>query len=228
MTRTLTFFLISLLSFGAAAAQTNRGGISGTVSDNSGAAVAGATVIITNLGTNQATKLVTSESGAYNAPSLEPVNYCVMVQAQGFKKGLVANVKVDTASFVTVNVTLEPGQLTESVSVAAEVPLLNTESGATGNTITQRQLTDLPLMNRSVLDLAATLPNVSGDVGFDQPIVTSNTTAPGFNLSLNGGRPGSTIFLADGANNTGVSLSRTMVTFSPETIQEFTVQTSAY
>ncbi|MBO0720731.1 MAG: TonB-dependent receptor [Blastocatellia bacterium] len=228
MTRTLTILLISLLSFGVASAQTNRGGISGTVSDNSGAAVAGATVIITNLGTNQATKLVTSDSGAYNAPSLEPVNYSVTVQAQGFKKGMVANVKVDTASFVTVNVTLEPGQLTESVSVAAEVPLLNTESGTTGNTITQRQLTDLPLMNRSVLDLAATLPNVSGDVGFDQTIVTSNTTAPGFNLSLNGGRPGSTIFLADGANNTGVSLSRTMVTFSPETIQEFTVQTSAY
>jgi len=83
-------------------------------------------------------------------------------------------------------------------------------------------------VNRSVLDLATTLPNVSGDVGFDQTVVVSNTTAPGFNLSINGGRPGSNLILADGANNTGVSLSRAVVTFSPETVQEFTVQTSVY
>ncbi len=59
-------------------------------------------------------------------------------------------------------------------------------------------------------------------------LFSSNATVPGFNLSINGGRPGSTLILADGANNTGVSLARAVLTFSPETVQEFTVQTSAY
>jgi len=208
--------------------QTNRGGLGGTVTDPNGGVVPGAKVTIKNLGTNQSITLVTSAAGTYSDQSLEPVSYTVMVEASGFKKALVEKVKVDTATVATVNVVLELGTPTETVTVAGDTQLLNTESGTTGSTITQRQLTDLPLNNRSVLDLAATLPNVSGDVGFDQTIVVSNTTAPGFNLSVNGGRPGSTLMLADGANNTGVSLSRAMVTFSPETVQEFTVQTSAY
>ena len=208
--------------------QTNRGGITGTVVDANGAAVVGATVTITNIGTNAVIKLTTSEAGVFSATSLEPVSYSILVEAPGFKKSILKNVKVDTASMYTANIALATGGITEEVTVTAEAPLLNTGSGTTGNTVTQRQITDLPLVNRSVLDLAATLPNVSGDVGFDQTVVVSNTTAPGFNLSINGGRPGSTLILADGANNTGVSLSRAVVTFSPETVQEFTVQSSVY
>src|SRR5215472_9647490 len=66
-------------------------------------------------------------------------------------------------------------------------------------------------------------PNVSGN-----PIMVTETTCPGCNISVNGGRPLNTQFIADGTNNTGVSLSRTMVSFSPETVQEFTVQTTAF
>ena len=106
--------------------------------------------------------------------------------------------------------------------------MINTESGTTTSTVTQREIQDLPLVNRSVLDLALTQPNVSGDAGSENPILVSVTTCPGCNLSVNGGRPLSTQFLSDGANNTGVSLSRTMVSFSPETVQEFTIQTTAY
>jgi len=217
-----------LLCAVAVTAQTNRGGINGTVTDPNGAAVPGATVTITNVGTGKTLTLTTSDVGAFFASSLEPVTYNILVEAPGFKKAVVEHLKVDTASIATANVRLETGGVSEQVTVVAEEPLLNTESGTTGSTITERQLSDLPLNNRSVLDLAATLPNISGDVGFDQTIVVTNTTAPGFNLSLNGGRPGSTLMLADGVNNTGVSLSRAIVTFSPETVQEFTVQTSAY
>src|SRR5207253_4913056 len=105
---------------------------------------------------------------------------------------------------------------------------LNTETGTIGQTITQRQMQDLPLVNRSVLDLALTAPNVTGVAGSEDPGVTSGFPVPGFNLSLNGGRPGSTAMLADGVNNTGVGLARAVVSFSPETVQEFTAQTSAY
>jgi hypothetical protein len=86
----------------------------------------------------------------------------------------------------------------------------------------------VPLNNRSVLDLALTAPNVSGDAGSEDPGVGADQPVPGFNLSINGGRAGSTSILADGVNNTGVGVARAVVSFTPETVQEFTVQTSVF
>jgi hypothetical protein len=209
-------------------AQSNTGSLRGTVFDSHGAVVPEATVTVTNIGTNQAAHLTTSATGSYTAANLDPVLYRVEVEAPGFKKAVVGNVKVDTASTATVNVTLQPGAVESEVRVNAESPLLNVESGATGQTITERQLVDIPLVNRSVLDLALTTPNVNGVAGSEDPAVVTTVPVPGFNLSVNGGRPGSTMLLADGVNNTGVGLARAIVSFSPETVQEFTVQTSAY
>ena len=208
--------------------QTNRGGISGTVLDQNGAAIPGATVTVTNVGTGQKQTLTTSEDGAFQVSSLDPVVYSIMVEAAGFKTATVQNLKVDTATIATANVIMEAGAVGESVTVVADAPLLNTESGATTSTVTERQIQDVPLNNRSVLDLALTAPNVSGDAGSEDPAVTSGQPVPGFNLSINGGRPGSTAILADGVNNTGVGIARSVVSFTPETVQEFTVQSSAY
>ncbi|HEX6623234.1 MAG TPA: carboxypeptidase-like regulatory domain-containing protein, partial [Pyrinomonadaceae bacterium] len=220
----LVLSLLAVAAFG----QTNKGGISGTVLDSNGAAVTGATVIITNIGTGQQQTLTSSESGAFSATSLDPVTYSVSVEMAGFKKAVLESVKVDTATTVPVNVILETGAVTDEVTVVADAPLLNTESGTTTSTVTERQIQEVPLSNRSVLDLALTAPNVSGDAGSEDPEVTSGQPVPGFNLSLNGGRPGSTAILADGVNNTGVGIARSVVSFTPETVQEFTVQTSAY
>jgi hypothetical protein len=209
-------------------AQTNRGGVSGTVFDQTGAVVPGATVTITNVGTNQSLKVRTSDEGSYVATSLEPVVYSLTVEASGFRKTVVQNIKVDTASVAAVNVTLEAGAIENVVNITAETGLLNTETGTTAQTISERQIQDVPLANRSVLDLALTAPNVSGDAGSEDPEVTSGQPVPGFNLNLNGGRAGSTAILADGVNNTGVGVARAVVSFTPETVQEFTVQTSAY
>src|SRR5215471_20523285 len=142
-----------LLCAVAVTAQTNRGGINGTVTDPNGAAVPGAIVTITNIGTGKTLTLTTSDAGAFFASSLEPVTYNILVEAPGFKKAVVEHLKVDTASIATANVRLETGGVSEQVTVVAEEPLLNTESGTTGSTITERQLSDLPLNNRSVLDL---------------------------------------------------------------------------
>ncbi|PWT88273.1 MAG: hypothetical protein C5B55_13415 [Blastocatellia bacterium] len=208
--------------------QSNKGGISGTVFDQNGAVVPGATVIITDLGTQKSITLTTSSSGAYSASSLDPVDYSVRVEATGFKKAIIEKVKVDTATTAAVNVTLETGTVGETVTISSEAAVINTESATTTQTVTERQIRDLPLNNRSVLDLAVTAPNVSGDAGSEDPGVTSDQPVPGFNLNLNGGRSGSTAILADGVNNTGVGIARAVVSFTPETVQEFTVQTSAY
>lgn len=217
-----------LLFASAALAQTNRGGISGTVTDKTGAVVPNATVTVTNVGTNQAQRVTTTSEGVYTVTLLDPVVYKISVEVQGFKKALLNNLKVDTASTLTVNITLEPGEISNEVTITAEAPLINAERGTTTQTISERQIQDVPLNNRSVLDLAVTLPNVSGDAGSEDPEVTAGQPVPGFNLSVNGGRPGSTMMLADGVNNTGVGIGRAIVSFTPETVQEFSVQTSAY
>jgi len=219
-----TLLLATLASF----AQTNRGSISGTVSDSSGAVIAAASVTVVNAGTNETRKVKTSAVGTYSVLDLEPVVYQVEVEATGFKKAVVESVKVDTASKATVNVTLQAGSVDTKVTVVADATMVDTESGTTSNTITERQIEDAPLLNRSVLDLALTLPNVSGDAGSEDPVIVSVTPCPGCNLTLGGGRPMSTLMMADGTNNTGVSLARTIVSFTPETVQEFTVQTSAF
>jgi hypothetical protein len=223
--RIIGLFLLCAI---AVSAQTNKGGISGTVMDANGAAVPGATVTVTNVGTNQSTTVVTSDTGAFTVSSLEPVVYRVLVEAQGFKKALLENVKVDTSSTASANFLLETGAVAETVTVTADSALLNTETGTTSHTVTERQIQDIPLNNRSVLDLALTAPNVTGDAGSEDATVSGDQPVPGFNLNLNGGRSGSTAILADGVNNTGVGLARAVVSFSPETVQEFTVQTSAY
>lgn len=225
----LSAFLFLLLALSVSIiGQTNRGGISGTVTDSNGAAVPGAKVMITNIGTNQTTTVTTSRDGAFSVSALDPVIYSVLVESPNFKKALVQNVKVDTASVATVNVSVEAGSVNETVDIQADAQLVNAESGTLSQTITERQLRDLPLNNRSVLDLAVTMPNVSGDSGSEDIDAGVITPSPGFNLSVNGGRPGSTSMLADGVNNTGVGLARSVVSFSPETVQEFSVQSSAY
>lgn len=226
--RSLRILALILISTAAVIGQTNKGGISGAVTDPTGAVIPGATVTITNLGTNETQTVTTSEEGTYSVRSLDPVEYSITVEAANFKKAVVSSVKVDTSTIATVNVALEAGNIGEQVTIEAGAALINTENGTVGQTITERQIQDVPLSNRSVLDLAVTAPNVSGDAGSEDPEVTSGQPVPGYNLSLNGGRPGSTAILADGVNNTGVGIARAVVSFTPETVQEFTVQTSAY
>ena len=208
--------------------QTNRGGISGVVTDINGAVVPGATITVTNIGTNQSSKVIASNTGAFTINSLDPVEYNLLAEAPNFKKAIVKNVKVDTATVQSVSIILEAGNFSETVNVQANDVLINSDSGATSSTINEMQLRELPLSNRSVLDLATTVANVSGDAGSEDAEVTSGQPSPGYNLSLNGGRPGGTSILADGVNNTGVGIGRAIVSLTPETVQEFTVQTSAY
>ena len=222
-------WIAALFLSASGAAQTNRGGISGTVTDKSSAVVPDVTVQITNVGTNETYRVTTSKQGAFSVQNLDPVVYRVEVDVPGFKKAIVEHVKVDTATVETVNLILEPGDQATEVRVTEQAPLQNLENGTLSQTISERLLTDVPLLNRSVLDLAVVTPNISGDVGTEDPTINANAVpVPGFNLSINGGRPGSTYMIVDGVSNTGVGLGREVVSFSPETVQEITVQTSSY
>jgi hypothetical protein len=119
---TFTLLLFSL----SAVAQTTGGRVLGTLTDQSGAAVAGATVVITDVQRGTMRTITTDESGAYTAPDLQPGNYKIHVQAKGFKTVDRPNVQIEVATDVRADFTLQPGQVSEVVTISEEVPLINT------------------------------------------------------------------------------------------------------
>jgi hypothetical protein len=205
--------LLFLLPGQSGQAQSNFGSLRGQVRDTSGNAVAGATVRITDVGTNAEVRVTTGDDGQYVAPGLRPVTYNITVEARGFRTTAVTNIKVDTARDVGVDVELQPGEVTDTVTVSGESPIIQTESGAVSQTVATRTIVDTPLNGRNVLELALTLPGVTGAVGSE---------------FANGGRAGTSQFYADGMNVTSIGLARTSVSFSPDTIQEFSVLQSNY
>src|SRR5258706_11341318 len=118
--------------------QTNKGGITGNITDAKGAAVPGATVTITNIGTNKSVVLTSSDEGSFTASTLDPAYYNIKVEAPNFKKALVEKVKVDTASVATVNIAVEVGNVNEEVPIQADTQTVNSESGTISQTITER------------------------------------------------------------------------------------------
>src|ERR1035438_1301146 len=135
---------ILVLVSAALSAQTNRGSIAGTVTDASGGAVAGAKITITNVGTNEVHKATTATNGAFDVADLDPVLYNIQVEAAGFKKSLIENVKVDTAMAAGVAIKLETGSVETKITVEAEAVMIDTQSGTNANTVTERQIQDVP------------------------------------------------------------------------------------
>lgn len=135
--------------------------IAGSVSDQNGAVVSGASVTVKSPATGVEFRVSTSGSGAYSVPTLGAGVYTVTVEAKGFKKSVVQDVKLDAGVPATVNVTLEVGAATESVVVQGGAEVLQTQSANISTTISGRQITDLPFTSRDALDLVLNLPGTT-------------------------------------------------------------------
>ncbi|HEX6045925.1 MAG TPA: carboxypeptidase-like regulatory domain-containing protein, partial [Pyrinomonadaceae bacterium] len=129
--KSISMLAVVLFCSTLAFAQTNKGGISGTVTDQNGAAIPNATVTLTNLGTNKALTVTTSSSGTFSFSPLDPVTYQIVVEATGFKKAILEKLKVDTALISTANFSLETGAVAETVTVSSEANLIPSGSGTT-------------------------------------------------------------------------------------------------
>src|SRR5216684_3346380 len=136
---------LSLLLAGAAAAQSDRGAIAGSVLDSTGAAVTGASVTLKGVDTGSVYKTVSSSSGGYRLNDLAIGHYDVTVEAAGFKTSLQKGVEIQISTVASLNVTLEPGDVKEEVTVLADAPTLQTESSDIGTVVTAKQIQDLPL-----------------------------------------------------------------------------------
>src|SRR5580698_9601391 len=153
---TLTFLLFSV----AALAQTTAGRVLGTLTDQSGAAVPGATVSITDAQRGIARTVTTDDSGDYAVPDLQPGTYKIHVEAKGFKAAERPNVEIEVASDVRADFALQPGQITEIVTISEEVPLVNTSSSTLGGTLSNKEINDLPLNGRNYENLLQLRPGV--------------------------------------------------------------------
>jgi hypothetical protein len=159
----LTLFLgLFLLVPSFASAQAVTGTLLGNVNDTSGAAVPGATVTARETQTNVTRSTTTNETGYYIFSSLQNGTYAVEAELQGFKKVLREGVQLQVNTTVRVDLKLEVGQLNETVTVAAETPLLQTDRTDTGRIIESKMVAELPLtFNRNFQSLMQTVPGVS-------------------------------------------------------------------
>jgi len=219
---------VTVLLAALPAAAQSTGAIMGQVTDLSGAAVPGAKVVVTSVETGVERPTTSTSEGYYSAPSLPPGNYTVAAEVAGFKKAVSAAVKVDTTATVRVDLALVPQDSKVTIDVTARPPALETETSMTGETVSGKELTELPLNGRNVLELAMTVSGVQGEMGSDEAGIGFNVPSPGSGLSVNGGRPGMLAIMSDGVNATSIAYSRATVTFSPDNIEEFRVITSTF
>lgn len=220
----LTILLLAAVS---GFAQEYRATLLGSVSDPTGAAVAGAAVTATHLETRVATATRTQNDGGYLIPFLPPGKYTLRVEQSGFKTLERGPIELRVNDRARVDVALEIGQISDRVTVVAEAPLLEVSSSNRGQVVENRKITDLPLNSRNpftLMNLAAGV-QYTGSMLYFRPF--DNGAIADF--SINGGRSGVNEFQIDGVSD-NANTGRSNLAYVPpvEATQEFKIQTNTY
>jgi hypothetical protein len=140
--------------------QSNTGRILGTVSDQSGAVMVGVTVLIIDVQRGSTRTVITDQAGDYVAPDLVPGIYKVRAESKGFKSVERQKIEVEVAKDLRIDFVLQPGDSSQTITVTEEVPLVNSTSSALGGTLTNEQISDLPLNGRNYENLLQLRPGV--------------------------------------------------------------------
>lgn len=243
--RTIVFVICAMFFVAAAQAQ-YRASIQGTVSDSQGAAVSGATVTLRNLETNQVSTSTTNENGIYNFNALPPSKYSVTVEKAGFKKKVLENVGVIAEQANALNIQLDIGQVTDSVTVNGDsTPLIDTETSNLSGTVTAHEFQNLPSFGRDPFQLLQLAPGAFGDgaqgAGGGTQNLPSTTIGGtggtdgvfkienGGQVSAGGARTGENNYQIDGVGTTSVTWGGTsVVTPNEDSIKEVKIITDNY
>src|SRR5690242_8076216 len=222
----LALGILIVLTF-CAAGWTQTGSITGTVKDPSGAAVQGATVVVSSSDKGINREMQTNSSGDYNQSGLTPGTYDVIVTAEGFKKFQARAVKLDVAEKARVDVNLQVGAATTEVVVeGTNVAQVETQSSELAGTVTGKEITQLELNGRNFSSLVTLVPGVSNQTGMDEPQVGINGSVA---FSMNGGRTEYNNWELDGGDNMDNGSNGTLNVYpSVDSIAEFKVLTSNY
>ncbi|HEX6098329.1 MAG TPA: TonB-dependent receptor [Thermoanaerobaculia bacterium] len=221
--RTLLLLLLCLALATPLLAQSSTGSISGTITDDSGAALPGVTVTVSNVATGVSRSAITNASGYYQIALLPPATYTVDVTLEGFQPVRRGNVVVNIGSAVTLDAAMKVG-VSETVTVTAAAPLIETERTEVTSVVNETAIENLPVNGRNFIDFVLTTPGVVKDVRQGD-------------ISFAGQRGTLNSLVIDGANNDntffGQALGRTgsgraPYQFSQDAVKEFVVNTNAY
>jgi carboxypeptidase family protein len=231
-TAKLVIYLLAVVL--AAVAQTDRGSITGTISDATGAVVANAAIEAKNVATGQTYTATSTQTGNYTLPQLPAGSYEVLVNVQGFKKYTRQGLSLAPTQVMRIDVALEVGSSAETVTVTAEATLMKTESGEVSQTVTGDRINNLPLLSigeqqasaagvRNPWALATLVPGiqyvVGGVFGGTPNIVANGAAANTASYRIEG---------MDAGNNGTLNVFSMEVQPSAEAIQEVAVQTSNF
>ena len=217
LTATVLGICIFLMSPGRAISQSTTGSVSGRVTDASGAIIPDAAVTITNVDKGLVTHVSSGGSGEFVALALPPGVYTLAVERTGFNPETTASFKLDIDQRAHFDIKLKVGKVTETVTVTAEQPILQTEGAETGAVIETKEILDLPLEGRNYQNLFQLSPGVSSGGGYGNADYSiSGQREEGNEIELNG-------IDIQGNRNNDNSLQP-----SVDALQEFKILTSAY
>ena len=170
--------------------QGSFGRILGTVTDQSGGTVAGATVTVLDKDRGVSRTLTTDDAGVYNAPNLTAGNYTVRAEAKGFKIFERQNIVVEVGKELRVDAALQPGEQNQTITVTESVPLVETTNATMGGTLENADIVDLPLNGRDYQNLLGLRPGVMLMIGGGP-----------WTQSTNGVRPDESVWMIEGVFN---------------------------
>jgi len=206
-------------------AQSYLGGIRGSVQDPAKAAVATAKVTLTNQGTNVSRSELSNAQGEFVFSQIDPGTYTLAAEAPGFRKVERRGVVVGTQEFLTIDLKLEVGAVTESVQVTEEIPPLESSNASQGQVLDNQKLSDLPNLGRNPFMLSKIVPNVIpvGNPAYNRMEDQSGSSS----ISISGGPVRGNNYLVDGIPITD-STNRAIVIPSLEAVQEVKIQANTY
>ncbi|HEX6736790.1 MAG TPA: carboxypeptidase regulatory-like domain-containing protein, partial [Vicinamibacteria bacterium] len=219
-----TVLVVALAALGPrAAAQEITATLTGTVSDESGAALPGATVTVRNVATGDSRTFTTSGTGVYTAPFLPVGTYDLTFQLQGFQTVQARAVRLHVNDRLKMDASLKVGAISEEVVVTGESLIQPTP--AVQSLMSPTQIQELTLNNRNFIQLATLVPGVSSDLPDEVGVGLTSVTS----ISVNGARRNAVNWLVDGASNVDVGSNTTLLaTPTLESIEEFKIITSSY
>ena len=224
MRRVLFIFLVLGLSVSSAFAQAT-GQINGVVSDNSGGVVPGVTVFAVESGTGISRDTVTAANGRYSFLSLRPTTYEIRAELAGFRTVRQTAVVLQANQNLTLNITLELGELSETVTVAGETSTVDITQSTLSEVVDSKRIVELPLNGRDAARLSML---VSGMVVTEVNQESGKTIPGALRLSTNGTESRQASFRLDGTNHTDSYFQQNQPFPFPDALQEFSIQTSNY
>ena len=220
---------ILVLACGAAYAQQSASsGIIGQVTDASKSSVPGATVTVINVGTNAQRSATTDSEGRFSVPNLPPAVYEIKVELSGFRTVDVKDFELRQGEIARPAIMLEVATLAETVTVTSQAPLLQTQSASVSQTITQKQIEELPVAGRNLLSLAALTPGVTPQAFTRGTQFGAANSSRSQYVTVEGGRDSSTNYAIDGVYVRSLRFNNISLNPPLDVVQEVTVLRNSF